>query len=49
VAAGHGITVVPESITAFYRRDDVTVATITDIGPASHVAFTSNQSMRDTW
>jgi DNA-binding transcriptional LysR family regulator len=34
VAAGRGIAVVPESVAAFYRRSDITVAAITDIGPS---------------
>jgi DNA-binding transcriptional LysR family regulator len=33
VAAGHGIVVLPESTATFYRRPDVTHATISDIGP----------------
>jgi len=33
VAAGHGIVVLPESAATFYRRPDVTYATISDIGP----------------
>jgi DNA-binding transcriptional LysR family regulator len=33
VAAGHGIVVLPESTATFYRRPDVTYATISDIGP----------------
>jgi DNA-binding transcriptional LysR family regulator len=46
VAAGRGITVVPESIAAFYRRDDVTVAAITDIGP-SEVCLAWDAARRD--
>lgn len=34
VAAGRGIAVLPESVAAFYRRDDITMAAITDIGPS---------------
>jgi DNA-binding transcriptional LysR family regulator len=33
VAAGRGIAILPESTATFYRREDVTVAAITDIGP----------------
>lgn len=46
VAAGRGITVVPESIAAFYRRDDITVAAITDIGP-SEVCLAWDAARRD--
>lgn len=33
VAAGRGIAILPESTATFYRRDDVIVTAITDIGP----------------
>lgn len=45
VAAGHGIVVLPESTATFYRRPDVTHATISDIGP-NHVSLVWDTSRR---
>jgi DNA-binding transcriptional LysR family regulator len=45
VAAGHGIVVLPESTATFYRRPDVTHATISDIGP-NHVNLAWDASRR---
>jgi DNA-binding transcriptional LysR family regulator len=45
VAAGHGVVVLPESAAAFYRRPDVTYATISDIGP-NHVSLAWDASRR---
>jgi DNA-binding transcriptional LysR family regulator len=45
VAAGHGIIVLPESTATFYRRPDVTHATISDIGP-NHVSLAWDASRR---
>jgi len=45
VAAGHGIVVLPESTATFYRRPDVTYATIGDIGP-NHVSLVWDASRR---
>jgi DNA-binding transcriptional LysR family regulator len=45
VAAGHGIVVLPESTATFYRRPDVTHATISDIGP-NHVSLAWDASRR---
>lgn len=33
VAAGHGLVVLPESAAVFYRRPDVVVVPVTDLGP----------------
>lgn len=45
VAAGEGIIVLPESAATFYRRPDVTYATISDIGP-NHVSLAWDASRR---
>jgi DNA-binding transcriptional LysR family regulator len=45
VASGHGVVILPLSTAMFYRRPDVAIAAITDIGP-NHVSLAWDASRR---